>query len=162
MPSGKATKPGDVVTAMNGKTIQVDNTDAEGRLILADTLVYADKTLKAKRIIDAATLTGAMMVALGAGASGVFTRSEEIYGGLFSAAFETGDRVWQMPLYELYLKQMKESPTADLNNIGGGRAGGACTAAAFLSEFVECEEWAHVDIAGVMDNKKEVPYAEAF
>jgi len=162
MPSGKATKPGDVVTAMNGKTIQVDNTDAEGRMILADTLTYADETLKAKRIVNAATLTGAMMVALGGGAAGVFTRSDDIYGGLFSAAYETGDRVWQMPMFNLYLNQMKESPTADLNNIGGGgRGGGACTAAAFLSEFVKCEEWAHVDIAGVMDNKKEVPYLGA-
>jgi len=161
MPSGSATKPGDVVTASNGKTIQVDNTDAEGRMILADTLIYADKDLKAKRIIDAATLTGAMMVALGAGASGVFTRSQDIYDKLFDAAWHTGDRVWQMPMFNLYLEQMKKSPTADLNNIGGGRAGGACTAAAFLGEFVENSEWAHVDIAGVMDNKTEVPYLGA-
>jgi aminopeptidase len=162
MPSGSATKPGDVVTACNGKTIQVDNTDAEGRMILADTLVYADRDLKAKRIVDAATLTGAMMVALGAGASGVFTRSQDIYDKLFDAAWHTGDRVWQMPMFNLYLEQMKKSPTADLNNIGGGgRGGGACTAAAFLGEFVENSEWAHVDIAGVMDNKSEVAYLSA-
>merc|ERR1711879_1139165 len=141
MPSGSATKPGDVVTASNGKTIQVDNTDAEGRLILADALVYADKDLKAKRIIDAATLTGAMMVALGAGASGVFSRSNEIFNKLEASAYETGDRVWRMPLFQLYLDQMKKTPTADLNNIGsGGRGGGACTAAAFLGEFVDNAE----------------------
>ena len=161
MPSGTATKPGDVVTASNGKTIQVDNTDAEGRMILADTLIYADRDLKAKRILDAATLTGAMMVALGAGASGVFTRSQQIYEKLAKASFETGDRVWQMPLFELYLDQMKKTPTADLNNLGP-RAGGSCTAAAFLGAFVEnCEEWAHVDIAGVMANTTEVAYLSA-
>jgi len=151
MPSSTATKPGDVVTAMNGKTIQVDNTDAEGRLILADALTYADKNLKAKKILDAATLTGAMMVALGSGASGVFTRSSQMYSDLEKSGFETGDRVWRMPMYSVYTEKISESPTADLNNIGPGRGGGACTAAAFLGEFVENENWAHVDIAGVMD-----------
>lgn len=151
MPSGAATKPGDVVVAMNGKSIQIDNTDAEGRLILADALTYADKNLQAVQIIDAATLTGAMMIALGSGASGVFSRSTEIFENLEKAGHQTGDRVWRMPLFSVYTEKIKKSPTADLNNIGGGRGGGACTAAAFLAEFVENENWAHVDIAGVMD-----------
>jgi len=158
MPSGTATRPGDVITAKNGKTIQVDNTDAEGRLILADALTYAEKDLKAESIINAATLTGAMAVALGAGASGVFSRSDSIYTNLEKAGYKTGDRMWRMPLFELYLNQIKKSPTADLNNIGGGRMGGSCTAAAFLSEFVENENWAHIDIAGVMTNTSEVDY----
>lgn len=152
MPSGRATKPGDVVTAMNGKTIQVDNTDAEGRLILADALTYADKNLKSGEIIDAATLTGAMMIALGSGASGCFSRSDSMFANLEISGQETGDRMWRMPLFQLYNEKITKSPTADLNNIGPGRGGGACTAAAFLGEFVENENWCHVDIAGVMDS----------
>eukprot|EP00918_Siedleckia_nematoides_P055006 GHVU01120032.1.p1 GENE.GHVU01120032.1~~GHVU01120032.1.p1 ORF type:complete len:521 (+),score=90.29 GHVU01120032.1:75-1565(+) len=158
LPSGTATKPGDVVTAMNGKTIQVDNTDAEGRLVLADALCYAE-TFKPTGIIDMATLTGAMMVALGAAATGVFTNSTSIWENMHEAGKYTGDRVWRMPVFKLYTKQMTESALADLNNIGSGsRAGGASTAAAFLKEFVTTEEWMHMDIAGVMSNTNEVPY----
>ncbi|KAG9339843.1 hypothetical protein JZ751_022345 [Albula glossodonta] len=134
MPSGKANKPGDVVRAKNGKTIQVDNTDAEGRLILADALCYAH-SFKPKAIVNAATLTGAMDVALGSAATGVFTNSDWLWDRLHKASIATGDRVWRMPL-----------------------SGGACTAAAFLGEFVTATHWAHLDIAGVMSNKDEVPY----
>uniref|UniRef100_UPI00358E6517 cytosol aminopeptidase isoform X2 n=1 Tax=Myxine glutinosa TaxID=7769 RepID=UPI00358E6517 len=157
MPSGKATKPGDVVTAANGKTIQVDNTDAEGRLVLADALCYAH-TFNPRAIINAATLTGAIMVALGSAATGVFTNSDWIWTELKEASVVTGDRVWRMPLFQHYTKQIMESQLADVNNIGGTRYGGSCTAAAFLREFVTAEHWAHLDIAGVMENKDEVPY----
>ncbi|KAI0221061.1 Cytosol aminopeptidase [Lamellibrachia satsuma] len=157
MPSGCATKPGDVVTAMNGKTIQVDNTDAEGRLILCDALCYAE-TFQPRVILDMATLTGAMMVALGSGATGVFTNSTEVWQTMLKAGSRTGDRVWRMPLFKHYTKQITESQLADLNNIGGGREGGACTAAAFLKEFVSNKHWMHLDIAGVMSNKAEVSY----
>merc|ERR1711976_116201 len=116
MPSGKATKPGDVVTAMNGKTIQVDNTDAEGRLILADALLYA-QTFNPSGIIDMATLTGAMMVALGSSAAGVFSNSTELWNVLQKAGGRTGDRVWRMPLFKHFTKQITESQLADVNNI---------------------------------------------
>ncbi|KAJ1214290.1 hypothetical protein NDU88_001913 [Pleurodeles waltl] len=158
MPSGRANKPGDVVRAKNGKTIQIDNTDAEGRLLLADALCYAH-TFNARAIVNAATLTGAMDVALGSAATGVFTNSNWLWNHLHEASIVTGDRVWRMPLFEHYTKQITESQLADLNNIGKySRAGGACTAAAFLKEFVTTSHWAHLDIAGVMSNKDEVPY----
>ncbi|KAB0393637.1 hypothetical protein E2I00_004093 [Balaenoptera physalus] len=160
MPSGKANKPGDVVRAKNGKTIQVDNTDAEGRLILADALCYAH-TFNPKVIINAATLTGAMDIALGSGATGVFTNSSWLWNKLFEASIETGDRVWRMPLFEHYTRQVVDCQLADVNNIGKYRyvkSAGACTAAAFLKEFVTHPKWAHLDIAGVMTNKDEVPY----
>ncbi|XP_054718872.1 cytosol aminopeptidase-like [Uloborus diversus] len=158
MPSGKATKPGDVVFAMNGKSIQVDNTDAEGRLVLADALCYAQK-FEPKAILDMATLTGAMMVALGSGATGVFSNDDYYWDIIHKASYITGDRVWRMPLFRHYTKQVTDCQLADLNNIGGGRVGGACTAAAFLQEFVSADmKWMHLDIAGVMENKTEVPY----
>ncbi|KAM6972122.1 cytosol aminopeptidase [Aplochiton taeniatus] len=157
MPSGKANKPGDVVKAKNGKTIQVDNTDAEGRLILADALCYAH-TFNPRAIVNAATLTGAMDVALGSAATGVFTNSDWLYEQLHKASVVTGDRVWRMPLFDHYTKQVTNSQLADLNNVGSSRSGGACTAAAFLREFVTAPHWAHLDIAGVMSNKDEVPY----
>nr|XP_061791789.1 cytosol aminopeptidase-like [Nerophis lumbriciformis] len=158
MPSGKATKPGDVVTAKNGKTIQVDNTDAEGRLILADALCYAH-TFDPRAVVNVATLTGAMDVALGSAATGVFTNSDWLWEQLHKASVVTGDRVWRMPLFQHYTSQVTDSQLADLNNIGKySRSGGACTAAAFLREFVTCPHWAHLDIAGVMSNKDEIPY----
>ncbi|OPJ70955.1 cytosol aminopeptidase [Patagioenas fasciata monilis] len=158
MPSGKANKPGDVVRAKNGKTIQVDNTDAEGRLLLADALCYAHN-FNPRAIVNAATLTGAMDVALGSAATGVFTNSSWLWSHLYEASIVTGDRVWRMPLFEHYTKQVTDCPLADLSNIGKySRAGGACTAAAFLKEFVTALHWAHLDIAGVMSNKDEVPY----
>lgn len=157
MPSGKATKPGDVVTAKNGKTIQVDNTDAEGRLVLADALCYGH-TFNPRAIVNVATLTGAMDVALGSAATGVFTNSDWLWEQLHKASVVTGDRVWRMPLFQHYTRQVTDSQLADLNNIGNSRSGGACTAAAFLREFVTVPHWAHLDIAGVMSNKDEVPY----
>merc|ERR1711962_415479 len=157
MPGGKATKPGDVVVAKNGKTIQVDNTDAEGRLILADALCYAD-TFKPKLVIDAATLTGAMAVAIGGAASGVYSTNEKYWDLMNRASFNTGDRVWRMLLWNYYLEKMKKSATADLNNISAVPGGGSCTAAAFLKEFVTCENWMHLDIAGVMNNSGDVKY----
>ncbi|XP_055494548.1 cytosol aminopeptidase [Leucoraja erinacea] len=157
MVNGRANKPGDVVRAKNGKTIQVDNTDAEGRLILADALCYAHN-FNPKAVVNAATLTGAMDVALGSAATGVFTNSDWLWEHLREASIVTGDRVWRMPLFQHYTRQITESQLADLNNIGKYRSGGACTAAAFLREFVTVPHWAHLDIAGVMSNKDEVPY----
>ncbi|XP_031613174.1 cytosol aminopeptidase [Oreochromis aureus] len=158
MPSGKATKPGDVVRAKNGKTIQVDNTDAEGRLILADALCYGH-VFNPRAIVNVATLTGAMDVALGSAAAGVFTNSDWLWEQLHRASVVTGDRVWRMPLFQHYTKQVTDSQLADLNNVGKySRSGGACTAAAFLREFVKAPHWAHLDIAGVMSNKDEIPY----
>ncbi|KAL3273843.1 hypothetical protein HHI36_015269 [Cryptolaemus montrouzieri] len=150
MPSGGALKPGDVITAKNGKTICVDNTDAEGRLILADALCYSAK-FKPKWVLDIATLTGAMMVAVGSGATGVFSNSDTLYKILQDASTITGDRVWRFPLWKHYLNQIAKNDAYDLNNIGQGRGGGSCTAAAFLKEFVpENTEWLHLDMAGVM------------
>jgi len=157
MPDGKSTKPGDVVIAKNGKTIQVDNTDAEGRLILADALCYAD-TFKPKLVVDAATLTGAMAVAIGGAAAGVYSTSDKHWDLMNRASFSTGDRVWRMPLWNYYSNHMKKSATADLNNISAVAGGGSCTAAAFLKEFVTCENWMHLDIAGVMHNSGDVKY----
>jgi len=147
MPSGAALKPGDVLRAMNGKTIEVDNTDAEGRLILADALVYAH-TFAPAAVIDVATLTGAMGVALGAGASGVFTTSDKLWREMDEAGWKTDSRMWRMPLFSSYKKQIK-SNYADLKNTGG-RPAGSCTAALFLKEFVTTPAWMHIDIAGVM------------
>lgn len=158
LPSGTANKPGDVVTAMNGKTIQVDNTDAEGRLILADGLCYAHE-FNPQAILDIATLTGAMGIALGSATTGVFTNSTLLFETMREAGIYTGDRVWRMPLYSHYKTQVTDSQLADLLNIGKqGSAGGSCTAAAFLSDFVQCQRWIHVDIAGVMESKEEFPY----
>jgi aminopeptidase len=157
LPSGTATKPGDVVFAMNGKSIQVDNTDAEGRLVLADALCYAHK-FDPQLIVDMATLTGAMRVALGAAAVGVFSTTTKHWNLLQKCGVQTGDRVWRMPLFTHFTKQVTDSQLADLNNIGGAGSGGACIAAAFLKEFVTHPNWMHLDIAGVMDNKDEVPY----
>jgi len=157
MPGERATKPGDVVTAMNGKTIQVDNTDAEGRLILADALCYAD-TLSPSLVLDIATLTGAMSVALGAGATGVWSTKTQDFEVLKKCSQITGDRVWRMPLWEHYTDKMNKAPLADLNNISSGGGGGACTAAAFLRQFTTCPSWLHLDMAGVMENNGDVPY----
>ncbi|MBV8725991.1 MAG: leucyl aminopeptidase [Candidatus Eremiobacteraeota bacterium] len=145
MPGGKATKPGDIVAAMNGKTIEVINTDAEGRLILADALCYANK-LGATKIVDAATLTGACVIALGHASSAAITNNEAFVERFLSAAKPTGERYWQMPYYDDYTTQMK-SDIADLKNTGG-RPAGTLTAAAFLKEFVGETPWVHLDIAG--------------
>ncbi|HEY1975184.1 MAG TPA: leucyl aminopeptidase [Candidatus Baltobacteraceae bacterium] len=145
MPGGKATKPGDIVKAMNGKTIEVINTDAEGRLILADGLCYARKAGVTK-LVDTATLTGACVIALGHAAAALVANDEDFANQFLGAAKSTGERYWQMPYYEEYSNQMK-SDIADLKNTGG-RAAGTLTAAAFLRAFVEDTPWLHLDVAG--------------
>jgi leucyl aminopeptidase len=145
MPDGNATRPGDIVRSMAGKTIEITNTDAEGRLVLCDALTYS-RRFEPETIIDVATLTGACVVALGKEASGLFTKSPKLLQELQAASDYSGDRAWSMPLYDEYLEAMK-STYADLNN-AGGRDAGACTAAAFLSAFTEGLNWAHLDIAG--------------
>jgi leucyl aminopeptidase len=145
LPSGSAYKPGDVVTTMSGITIEVDNTDAEGRVILSDGLYYAQR-YRPKAIIDLATLTGACVVALGQHATGMFGTSEDIMAQLKEAGEKTYERVWQMPIYEEYEKQIK-SDIADVKNAGGKWAG-AITAALFLKKFVGDYPWVHLDIAG--------------
>ncbi|XP_076300931.1 cytosol aminopeptidase-like [Lasioglossum baleicum] len=151
LPSGTATKPGDLVIAMNGKSIIVDNTDAEGRLILADALSYAHE-FNPRFILDLATLTGAMKISLGAAATGVFSNDAALFEKLREAGTVTGDRVWRMPLWKHFTDEMtKKVKSADINNVAKTKGGGACTAAAFLREFVECDTpWMHLDIAGVM------------
>ena len=145
MPSGKASRPGDVVTTMSGTTVEILNTDAEGRLVLCDALSYA-RQLKPRTVIDLATLTGACIVALGDQTSGLFTPDDALAENLSHAGDLSGDRVWRMPVWEEYREQLK-TPLADLANIGGPKAG-AITAAAFLSTFTEGLSWAHLDIAG--------------
>ena len=142
---GSATKPGDVVTSMSGKTIEILNTDAEGRLVLADALTYAQR-YKPRAIRDIATLTGACVVALGSHASALYTNGEELAEQLLSAGIETHDRAWRMPLWDEYQKQLN-TPFADVSNLGGP-GGGSITAACFLSRFAEDMNWAHLDIAG--------------
>lgn len=155
LPSGRAVKPGDVLTAMNGKTIEIISTDAEGRMILADALSYAS-TLKAKRIVDVATLTGACMVALGKICSGAFANNQELANAVVTAGNEAGERIWQMPMFEEY-KEQNKSDVADIKN-AGGRYGGAITAAQFLAEFAGDTPWVHLDIAGTNMTDKEQGY----
>ncbi len=145
MPGSQATKPGDVVTSMSGKTIEVLNTDAEGRLVLCDALSYAER-YKPKAVVDIATLTGACIIALGHHATGLFSNDDNLAQQLIDAGNNTGDRAWQLPIWEEYQKQL-DSNFADLANIGG-RSAGSITAACFLSQFAENYPWAHLDIAG--------------
>ena len=141
-------KPGDVYVAMSGKTVEVKNTDAEGRLILADALHYASVKIKPKRIIDLATLTGAVVVALGEDISAVYSTSNQLAEMILNSSEKTGDPMWRMPLFKDYRKQL-DSDIADLKNIGNGREAGSITAALFLQEFVDEKiDWAHIDIAG--------------
>jgi leucyl aminopeptidase len=147
MPDGKAYKPGDVVTAMSGKTIEIINTDAEGRLVLADGLHYA-KTLGATHLIDAATLTGACVVALGMLNAGVFSNSETAYEKFNKGLEQTGEHYWRLPCTDEY-RELIKSQIADIMNTGGSRWGGAITAAMFLKEFVGDTPWIHLDIAGL-------------
>jgi leucyl aminopeptidase len=155
LPSGEALKPGDVLTAMNGKTIEVISTDAEGRLVLADALSYAAK-LGARRIVDVATLTGACHVALGNDCSGVFGNNQELVDKLIAASAVAGELMWQLPMYE-QAKEQSKSEVADIKNVGG-RWGGAITAAHFLAEFVGDTPWVHLDIAGTSLAEKERGY----
>ncbi len=153
MPSGKAQRPGDIVTSMSGQTIEVLNTDAEGRLVLADVLWYAQQQFKPRFIVDLATLTGAIIVALGKEYAGLFANDDRLAGELSAAGEATGEKVWRMPLAKAYDK-MIDSKNADMKNIGG-RHGGAITAAQFLQRFVKDTPWAHLDVAGTaMDSAR--------
>ncbi len=151
MPSGTAMRPGDVVKSYSGQTIEILNTDAEGRLVLADVLYYAQERFAPKFMVDLATLTGAIIVGLGHEYAGMFSNDDELAERLFAAGKATGEDVWRMPLAPLgqrYDKNLK-SAIADMQNIGGGRAGGSITAAQFLQRFVNGKPWAHLDIAGM-------------
>ncbi len=145
MPGGNATRPGDIVTSMSGQTIEILNTDAEGRLILCDALTYAER-FDPDTLIDVATLTGACVVALGSVATGLFANKDSLARDLQDAGEEANDRAWHMPLWDDYQDLLK-SPFADMANIGG-RWGGAISAACFLSRFTKKFDWAHLDIAG--------------
>ena len=155
MPGGSAQRPGDVVRSMSGKTIEVINTDAEGRLVLADTLTYA-RQAGITRLVDVATLTGAMVVALGTSCSGVMGNNPELIDRLLQAGRTAGEKVWQLPLFEDYKEQI-ESTVADVKNVGG-RGAGSITAGHFLGEFAEDTPWAHLDIAGTYYTNKEKGY----
>lgn len=146
MPGGAATKPGDIVTSMSGQTIEILNTDAEGRLILCDALTYAER-FQPSAVVDVATLTGACVIALGHVCAGLFSNSDKLARELLAAGESSWDRAWQLPLWEDYQDQLK-SNFADFANIGG-RPAGSVTAACFLSRFAKSFDWAHLDIAGV-------------
>jgi leucyl aminopeptidase len=145
MPSGRATRPGDIVHSMSGQSIEILNTDAEGRLILCDALTYVER-FKPAAVIDIATLTGACVIALGGVHSGMYSKNQELANRLIEAGKASLDTVWQMPLDDAYQDQLK-SNFADMANIGG-RPAGSVTAACFLSRFTEKYTWAHLDIAG--------------
>ncbi|UCH50472.1 MAG: leucyl aminopeptidase [Chloroflexota bacterium] len=155
LPGGNALKPGDILKAINGKTIEVVNTDAEGRLTLADALGYAIKQ-GVSQLVDLATLTGACHIALGDICSGIFGNSQELIDKIIKSGAEAGERLWQLPMYEEY-KEKNKSNVADIKN-SGGRWGGAITAAQFLSEFVGDKPWVHIDIAGTAQTEKENGY----
>jgi leucyl aminopeptidase len=146
MPDGNAQRPGDIVTSMSGQTIEIINTDAEGRLVLADVLWHVAKKFKPKFMVDLATLTGAIVVALGTEHAGLFSNNDELSERLIKAGLDTGERVWRMPLAQEYDKLI-DSQFADMKNTGG-RYGGSITAAQFLQRFVDSTPWAHLDIAG--------------
>ncbi len=154
MPGSKAYKPGDVLKAMNGTTIEITNTDAEGRLVLADALSYAQK-LQPDAVVDLATLTGAIIIALGTFTAGMYAGDDKLGARLMDSSRRTGERMWPMPMWEDYLDLMK-SDVADLKNAAGVREGGACSAAAFLKQFTKYP-WAHLDIAGVGHVDRERP-----
>ena len=145
MPSGRATRPGDIVTTMSGQTVEILNTDAEGRLVLCDTLTYAER-FKPQAVIDIATLTGACIVALGSNVSGLMGNNDALIKQILKAGESADDRAWQLPLYDEYQEQL-DSPFADIANIGGPKAG-TITAGCFLSRFAKAYNWAHLDIAG--------------
>ena len=145
MPSGTATRPGDIITSLSGQTVEILNTDAEGRLILCDALTYAER-FKPDVVIDIATLTGACVVALGSPATGLLGNDDALIQDLLKAGESSGDRAWQLPLWDEY-QHLIDSPFADMNNVGS-REGGTITAACFLSRFTEKYNWVHLDIAG--------------
>ena len=164
--SDEATRPSDIVTSYSGKTVEILNTDAEGRLVLADALTYVQKKYDPKLIVDLATLTGAIMVALGLNHCGAFVNDNDLWSQLETASGATGEKLWRMPLDDSFRREM-DSPFADIKNIGNGRMGGSCTAAAFLGEFIDKDrKWAHLDIAGVAMSRATptcpVPFASGF
>jgi leucyl aminopeptidase len=154
MPGANAQRPGDIVTSMSGQTIEVLNTDAEGRLVLADAMWYAQDRFKPKFMIDLATLTGAIIIALGHENAGLFTNNDELAERLIAAGKAVGEQVWRLPLGDAYDKLM-DSDAADIKNISGGRDAGSITAAQFLQRFVNGVPWAHLDIAGTAWSKKD-------
>jgi len=156
MPSGTAQRPGDIVRAMNGLTIEIGNTDAEGRLTLADALVYADKEIEPDEMVDLATLTGAIVIALGLGLTGAFITDDGLANRLLGAAESAGEKMWRMPFHEEYKDGIK-SDVADLNNISSQRGGGAIVAALFMRDFAGGRPWAHLDIAGTAFSERELP-----
>jgi leucyl aminopeptidase len=158
MPSGTAQRPGDVVLSMAGKTIEVVNTDAEGRLLLADVLHYTKERFKPKAIVDLATLTGAVIVALGHEQAGLFSNDEALAKDLLAAAERTGELLWRLPLGKAYEKHVK-SDIADLKNVGRGREAGSTAGAVFLQQFVGDVPWAHLDIAAMAWTSKDLPLA---
>ena len=157
MPSGQATRPGDIVRSYAGKTIEIGNTDAEGRLILIDAISYVIKRYRPKVLIDLATLTGACVVALGDKIAGVFSNDDDLAAGIIASGEKTHERCWRMPLPDDY-KELLKSDFADMNNISSSRGGGAITAALFLSKFAADTRWAHIDIAGPAYLKSESAY----
>jgi len=154
MPGSNAQRPGDVVTSYSGQTIEVLNTDAEGRLVLADVLWYVQKHIKPQFIVDLATLTGAIIVALGTSRAGLFSNNDKLADQLFKAGAKVGEEVWRLPLGDVYDKQIN-SDIADMQNIGKDREAGSITAAQFLQRFVNDVPWAHLDIAGTAWSKKD-------
>jgi leucyl aminopeptidase len=157
MLSGRAIRPGDIVRSYAGKTIEIGNTDAEGRLILIDAMAYVIKRYKPQMLIDLATLTGACAVALGDKIAGVFSNDDDLAASITASGDKTHERCWRMPLPDDY-KELLKSDFADINNMSGSRFGGAVTAALFLSEFVDDTPWAHIDIAGPAYLKKKSDY----
>jgi leucyl aminopeptidase len=155
MPDGNAQRPGDIVTSMSGQTIEVINTDAEGRLVLADALWYTQKRFKPDVMIDFATLTGAIMVALGREYAGLYANDDALAEQIVSAGQTVGEKIWRMPLDEAFDKQIN-TPRADMKNVGP-RWGGSITAAQFLQRFINDVPWAHMDMAGVAWSDKELP-----
>lgn len=158
MPSGTAQRPGDVVTSMSGQTIEILNTDAEGRLVLADALWYTQDRFKPKFMIDLATLTGAIITSLGHEHAGMFSDSDDLAEQIFKAGSDTGDKVWRMPIHANYDKLI-DCPTADMKNLGGPAAG-SITAAQFLKRYANDVPWVHLDIAGTVWSDKDLPLSE--
>lgn len=156
MPSGSAQRPGDIVTSMSGQTIEILNTDAEGRLVLADALWYTQSRFKPQAMIDLATLTGAIVISLGHEHAGLFSNNDTLASHLKEAGDATGEKLWRLPLGEAYDKDI-DSGVADVKNIGSGRGAGSITAAQFLQRFVNDVPWAHLDIAGTAWDKKGRP-----
>jgi leucyl aminopeptidase len=154
MPSGNAQRPGDIVTSMSGQTIEVLNTDAEGRLVLADALWYCQDRFRPRLMVDLATLTGAVIVALGHHRAGLFSNSDELAERLVDAGKAVGEQIWRLPLAKSYDREI-DSDAADVKNIASGRAGGSIIGAQFLQRFVNDVPWAHLDIAGTAWSTKD-------